>query len=296
MGAKTSETVAITGGAGSLGRQVAAQLHQAGHRLRILDLPHCDFGAYDGLEDVDVIRGSIEDRDLLRRAVVGVDVVIHLAAILPPHSERDRSQTMSVNVGGTENLIGALQQESPDARLVFSSSVCVYGDTSSLGPPITIDTPPNPLDIYGESKVRAEGAVLDGGLPHTILRISGISVPEFLAPPQVWPFMADQRIEFICREDVVTALVRCADMPLGDSQVLNISGGQSWRMRGAAYVAAYNDIMGLAADDAAYLERPGSFGWYDTDESQRVLGYQETPFDRFQTLLEGAIEEALGDD
>ena len=39
-----------------------------------------------------------------------------------------------------------------------------------------------------------------------ILRISGISMPSIQSPPEVWPFMADQRIEFIHRDDVVTAL------------------------------------------------------------------------------------------
>ena len=293
MGAKTAKTIAITGGAGSLGRKIALQLHKPGHRLRILDLPHCDFSPYDGLKDIDIVRGSIEDSDLLRRSLAGIDVAIHLAAILPPHSERNPARTMSVNVGGTENLVDALRHESPDAQVVFSSSVCVYGDASGADAPIAADRPLNPLDIYGESKVRAEEIVRDGGVHYTTLRISGISVPGFLAPPQVWPFMADQRIEFVCREDVVTAVVRSADASLSGDTVLNIAGGSSWRMRGADYVAAYNDIMGLEPDDARYLDSPGSFGWYDTDESQRLLGYQETSFDRFTLLLERAIEEAL---
>ena len=44
-------------------------------------------------------------------------------------------------------------------------------------------------------------------LPYTILRISGISVPAFLAPPPVWPFTAGQRIEFVARDDVVERVV-----------------------------------------------------------------------------------------
>ncbi|MFH1085324.1 MAG: NAD(P)-dependent oxidoreductase, partial [Chloroflexota bacterium] len=134
-----SKTVLITGGAGSLGRALARQLAEAGHAVRAMDLPQCDFAGLEGEAGVSVLRGSISEPALLRNAARGVDVAVHLAALLPPASERDRARTWAVNVEGTRLLLEALTAVSPAAgpsaagpsaaHLVFSSSVCVYGDT-----------------------------------------------------------------------------------------------------------------------------------------------------------------------
>ena len=92
------KTILITGGAGSVGREVVTCLASRGHRVRVFDLPGCDFEPFEHIAQVEVVRGDIRDRDLLQQAVSGVDVVIHLAALLPPNSERDREATMSINV------------------------------------------------------------------------------------------------------------------------------------------------------------------------------------------------------
>ena len=286
--------ILITGGAGSVGRELALTLAAAGHAVRVLDLPQCDFGAFDGVARVEVLKGGIEDAALLRRAAAGVDSVIHLAALLPPASERDRATTWAVNVRGTQNVLEALAGQGAPAHVIFSSSVCVYGDTSREAPPILAARPPQPVDLYGESKAAAEALVRAAGLPYTILRISGVAVPAFLAPPAVWPFMPEQRIEYICRADVARALARCVGNVAAQGKTLNVAGGPTWQMRGREYVARINELLGLEPHDAAYLDRPGAFDWYDTAESQALLDYQCTPFEDFARLLRGAIEAALG--
>lgn len=288
------KTVLITGGAGSVGREVASLLTLRGHRVRVFDLPICDFESLKSEAQAEILKGDIRDPDLLLRAVAGVDAVVHLAALLPPNSERSREATMSINVQGTANVIAALEQESPGAHLILSSSVCVYGDTTVMQPPVLVSSPLHTSDLYAESKIEAERVVRAGRLSHTVLRISGVSVPAFLAPPEVWPFQAEQRIEFVCRDDVVAALVACVEVEESAGKVLNIAGGPSWRMLGRDYVAQFNDVMGLSPEDAQYGEQPGYFDWYDTDEAEAVLRYQRTPFGRFLELLEQAIDEALG--
>lgn len=288
------KTVLITGGAGSVGREVAIRLASRGHRVRAFDLPTCDFGPLERVARAEVIRGDIRDYNGLLRAAAGVDSVIHLAALLPPGSERSREATMAVNVQGTANIAAALAQESPDAHVIFSSSVCVYGDTSTTHPLIRVSSPLHASDLYAESKIAAERLVMAGRLHHTVLRISGISVPAFLEPPQVWPFRADQRLEFVCRTDVVAALAACVETEASSGKLLNIAGGSTWRMLGREYVARVNEVMGVPPEEARYSERPGYFDWYDTDESQAVLRYQQTSFRQFLTLLEEAIEAVLG--
>ena len=289
------KTVLITGGAGSVGREVAVRLASRGHRARVFDLPVCDFGSLEHVAQVEIVKGDIRDHDLLLRAAAGVDAVIHLAALLPPRSEQSREATMDINVQGTANIIAALERESPGAHLVLSSSVCVYGDTSDARPPIRVSSTLHASDLYAESKIEAERLVTAGSVRYTVLRISGVSIPAFLEPPPVWPFLADQRIEFVCRSDVVAALATCVETESSSGKVLNIAGGPTWRMQGREYVARFNDVMGLPPEEARYSEQPGYFDWYDTDEAQSVLHYQQTPFPRFLELLQEAIEDALGE-
>jgi nucleoside-diphosphate-sugar epimerase len=296
-----TKTVLVTGGAGSVGREVVLLLAERGHRVRVFDLPGCDFSPL-GSTEADIFEGDITDGDAVRQAAEGVDVALHLAALLPPNSERSKKATMAVNVQGTANLIAALEAGNPDARLVLSSSVCVYGDTSARQPPIGVDAPLQAVDIYAESKIEAERLAMASSLRCTVLRISGISVPAFLAPPAVWPFQAEQRIEFICRDDVVRALAACvatsgeaAAGAAAPRTTLNIAGGPTWRMLGRAYVARFNEVMGLPPGEGQYSDRPGYFDWYDTAESQAALGYQQTTFEQFLERLDKAIEAAIGE-
>ncbi len=90
------------------------------------------------------------------------------------------------------------------------------------------------------------------------------------------------------------ALTACVEEPGARGKVFNIAGGESWRMLGREYVACFNELMGLDPEDARYLDTPGYYDWYDTRESQTLLGYQETPFAEFLELMQKAIREALG--
>jgi nucleoside-diphosphate-sugar epimerase len=285
--------VLVTGGAGSVGRELSLLLAARGHRVRVFDLPGCDFSSLTGVTEL--FTGDITDPEVVHRAVAGVDAAVHLAAILPPHSERDRRATMAVNVQGTAHLVAALEAENPAARLVLSSSVCVYGDTSAQKPPVRVTSPLRASDLYAESKIEAERWVRARALDYTVLRISGVSVPAFWAPPAVWPFRAEQRIEFVCRDDVVEALAACVERSVPPRQAFNVAGGSTWRMLGRQYVARFNEVMGLPPGEAQYDEDAGYFDWYDTDEAQAILGYQRTCFDRFIELLDAAIEAALGE-
>ncbi len=296
-------TILITGGAGSIGRELARVLTADGHLVRALDLPSCDFAPLEALPNVEPMRADILDRDALIAAADGVDAALHLAALLPPQSERDGAFTWRVNVEGTQRLIEALEANGRRPHLILSSSVCVYGDTWAKDPspakePITVDHPCAPFDRYGESKVAAEsvtrgGVTRESALPYTILRISGVSVPAFLAPPEVWPFRAEQRIEFVARDDVVTALVACVGNERAIGRTLHVAGGPTWRMAGAEYAARFNEVLGLDADDAAYCPGPCTFDTYDTVECQAILGYQRTSFAAFLEQLQAAVDEAL---
>ncbi len=288
--------VLITGGAGSVGRQLVEMFAEAARPVRVFDLPMMDFSGLEGRDGIEIVKGDITDADGVADAVEGVDAVLHLAAILPPNSERNRDLTFRVNVGGTENIIAAMEAVNPGARLVFTSSISTYGDTSGDEPPVQTSRAQSAIDIYADSKIEGEKLIHKSSLENTVvLRIAGIAVPAFLEPPTPWPFMEDQRVEMVHRDDVADALFASASAPDASGKTLNIGGGASWQLRGRDYVKDFFDVMGAPVEMATYRDAPGWMDWYDTEESQRVLGYQNRSYQHYigemQAIIQAMMEE-----
>lgn len=125
--------------------------------------------------------GSIADRDVVRRAVEGVDAVLHTATLHKPHvGTHSRQDFVDTNVTGTLNLL----EESVAAGVrtfVFTSTTSAFG--RALVPPpgepaawITEDVVPVPRNVYGVTKTAAEDLCelvhRDHGLPCLVLRTS----------------------------------------------------------------------------------------------------------------------------
>src|SRR5882724_5075074 len=268
-----SERVLITGGAGSVGRILVSRLRHDGRPVRVFDLPSMNYAGLEGEDGIEVVKGDITDGSTVRQAVDGVEAVIHLAALLPPASELDRARTFAVNVDGTSQIVRALEHLAPQATLVFSSSV----------------------STYGESKIVGERALRDSQASWVILRIAGIAVPAFQEPPAVWPFMPNQRVELVHRDDVVTAIHHATTAPTARGTIFNIAGGTTWQMTGREYVERLYDLLGVPPEEATYRTSPGWVDWYDTQDSQQLLSYQETPYGTFLAQIEAEIARLTGD-
>jgi dTDP-L-rhamnose 4-epimerase len=126
--------VLITGGAGFIGSHLADALLARGDRVRVLDVlsPQVHGASGDRPEylaaDVHVIVGDVRDGAVVRRALEGIDVVYHLAAMVGVgQSMYQVGDYTSVNGLGTAVLLEALV-ERPVARLVVASSMSIYGE------------------------------------------------------------------------------------------------------------------------------------------------------------------------
>ncbi len=287
-------TILVTGGAGRLGANTAFGLREQGHLVRVMDIEAADFSFFEDEDGFEVIKGDIRDSGLIRKSVEGCSTAFHLAAVLPPVSENDRSLTMAVNVDGTRTLIDACR-EAGQIPLIFSSSVSTYGDTSAEEPPVGADHPQSALNIYPESKIEAEKLIRESGMQYVILRIAGIAVPAFLDPPDPWPFVPAQRVEFVALNDLVTAMVNLVDNPEAHGKALNLAGGASWQVLGEEYARRYCETLEISFEAQNYYEAPGWLDWYDTGESQSILKFQNTGFDDFHAMLKAAMEDALGE-
>ncbi len=146
----------VTGGAGFIGSNIVERLVQEGHKVRVLD--NFSTGRRENLshllDKIELIEGDIRDLDTCRKAVEGVDFVLHQAAL--PSVQRsieDPLTTFQVNALGTLNILIA-SKERGVKRLVYASSSSVYGDNPKL--PKREDMQPLPLSPYAVSKLAGE--------------------------------------------------------------------------------------------------------------------------------------------
>ena len=150
----------VTGGAGFIGSHLASRLVEAGRPVRVVDnlstgsrvnLAHLDGG-------VEFIEGDLADERTAARAVDGVEVVFHVAALPSvPRSLADPWGSHDANVNATLLLLQA-SHAAGVRRVVYSSSSSVYGDTATL--PKVEDAEPLPRSPYAASKLAAEQYVL----------------------------------------------------------------------------------------------------------------------------------------
>ncbi|MBI3060102.1 MAG: NAD-dependent epimerase/dehydratase family protein, partial [Deltaproteobacteria bacterium] len=146
----------VTGGAGFIGSHITQRLVAMGERVRVLD--NFSFGKQEnlrGLEDkVEVIFGDLLDQGVVQKAMEGVEVVFHQAALRSvPFSVENPALVNRVNVEGTVNVLVAAR-DSGVRRVVYASSSSVYGNGLVL--PKSEQQIPSPISPYAVSKLTGE--------------------------------------------------------------------------------------------------------------------------------------------
>jgi UDP-glucose 4-epimerase len=173
--------VLVTGGAGFIGANLCRALAgrpETEHITVLDDLSSGHLGNLAGVP-VDVVTGSILDRDLLAEVVTDATHVIHLAARPSvPRSLKDPLASHTVNATGTLNVLEACR-DGGRPHVIVASSSSVYGDRPE--PFKHEDLPTRPLSPYGASKLASEAYALayaaSYGLPVLALRFFNVYGP-----------------------------------------------------------------------------------------------------------------------
>jgi nucleoside-diphosphate-sugar epimerase len=145
--------ILVTGGAGFIGRHIC-ECFQNRADVRVLDNLRSGFESnLSGLQ-CQLIVGSILDRDLVREAMKGVDIVFHLAAMVSvQESVQKPTECAEINIEGTAIVL----EEAAQARakkLIFSSSAAIYGDNPRI--PKIESMPAEPKSPYATGKYEGE--------------------------------------------------------------------------------------------------------------------------------------------
>ena len=164
------QTIFVTGGAGYVGSHCCKAFAAAGWNVVVYD------NLYRGWRDFvkwgELIEGDIRDAEALSAALAKVrpDAIAHFAALAyVGESVRDPGSYFDVNTRGTLNLLQAMAAQGLD-KIVFSSTCATYGSPERL--PITEDTPQQPINPYGASKLFVERMLGDFGHAHAIRSVA----------------------------------------------------------------------------------------------------------------------------
>jgi UDP-glucose 4-epimerase len=158
------KNILVTGGAGYIGSHCVKRLVADGYDVTVLD--NCDRGHAAAVDKASNGKAKLERVDLRETDKVAsilkdndIEAVVHFAALAyVGESVNDPLRYYSNNTGGSVSLLQAMDTAGVH-RIVFSSTCATYGEPGRM--PITEDTPQQPINPYGWSKLMTERALID---------------------------------------------------------------------------------------------------------------------------------------
>ena len=300
-------TVLLTGATGNWGRAALRAFREHPELIvRAFALPNAaDRDVLDEFRDMTNLQiawGDLTRYDDVLTAVTGVDVVLHVGAVVSPLADEHPRLAHRVNVGSMQNIIRAARaQKNPGAVAVVGiGSVAETGDRQEpvhwgrVGDPLRVSQ----FDEYGQTKVIAERLLVDSGLPRWAwLRQTGIFHPAMLEirDPIVTHSPLSGVMEWVSAEDSARLLVGVSSPDVPEEfwgGIYNIGGGEDWRLTNWQLQTAIADAIGVAD-----IRR-----WYDRNwfALQNFHGQWYTDSDRLEALVpfrrdafRGALDRAI---
>lgn len=285
------KTVLVTGACGNIGARTVRHLTSKGHEVVAVDLrnPKTETIASSFGKGVRMVWGNICDAQLWSRALEGVDAVVHLAAIIPPATDRNPTLTVAVNQTATRDLINQMEASATARRMVFASSMVVAGHEQHLRtPPLRADEAPKATDLYGRTKLACEQYLTGSSLQWSILRIavcppSDVALGDASNFEAIFDTSATGRVEVVHNDDAALAFANAVDCDAAIGKTLYVGGGDRCRTTALEFYNRVFTAMGLGPLVTADVLRPGVpyfFGdWVDTKESQALLSFQRFGLD-----------------
>jgi nucleoside-diphosphate-sugar epimerase len=299
----------VTGGAGFIGSHITEELIRRGEQVRVVDsliTGHRKNLAH--LSGIDFLEGDLADLEVARRAVQGVDYVLHQAAIPSvPRSVEDPITSNRANIDSTLNVLVAAR-DAGVRRVVYAGSSSAYGNTPTL--PKHEEMPTNPLSPYALQKLVGEqymqmfttlygletvtiryfnvfGPRQDPSSPYSgVISIFARALREN-TPPTIHGD-GEQTRDFTYVANVVDGVLRAVKAPGASGQVVNVATGTSISLN--RLFASMRDIFGSSLDVGYGPVRSGDVkdSLADITRARTLLGYE--PSVSFEAGLKKTID------
>jgi nucleoside-diphosphate-sugar epimerase len=288
--------ILLTGAFGNIGESTLKKLIKREHRVRCFDIKNSKNKKIkrklSKKLQFETFWGDITNFEDINNAVKKQECIIHLAAIIPPLSEKNPEFAYKVNVEGTNNLIKAAEKLENPPRFIFASSFAVYGPKMNCQPPRYIDDPLQPTDNYTHHKVEIERILRESNLPWLILRLGAVASLRISLKldPIIYEIPLDQRIEIVYTKDAGTAFANAVELET-KNKIFLIGGGRNCQIYQRTYAQKMFEVMGLSMlpENAFKVPKNDSdwfyTDWMDTTESQRLLYYQKRNFEYYMKKL-----------
>lgn len=300
--------ILITGSEGLIGRALSERLKKMN-----LEVIHFD----KKFPTIHPYYGDILNRDKLENAVKDCVGVIHLAAVSRViWGEKDPELCWKTNYEATSSLIENAIASDKKPWILYASSREVYGNPSIL--PATEETPWNPINIYGESKVAAEKTMLEArhkGLNTAIVRFSNVYgtlndhhdrvIPAFCkAAATGAPIRVDgskNTFDFTYIDDVAEGTLKIVNLLCEETKNLppfHLTTGKQTSLQQAADLAnkAGQKLSEIREAPPRKYDVPHFCG--DSSQTQRILGWTpkvdiEEGIKRLTALFQNMANESL---
>jgi UDP-glucose 4-epimerase len=276
--------ILVTGSTGGIGRWTVKRLVELGHQVRALDIK-----AQPKSADFEYWSGDIRDMTIMRRAVYGMEAVVHLAAI-PFDMPGQDEIILDTNLRGTYNMLLAAQ-EAGVRRVVNFSSINALGQAEPTHPglylPLDDDIPHHTIKNYYLTKHLSEEmckAFSGRGVFSAIsLRPSMVLSPD--AERHWWDMLPEEFklhghiadfFSYVDVRDVAEAVALGLDAPIDGHQAFLLTSPESRvRVPTAEIVDKYYpQIPWLKISKEEYLARDPYISLVDCSAASKVLGWQ----------------------
>ena len=165
--------IAITGASGNIGQAVLKELlkldfieyfNVLGHKKKTTNKLLKSNRKYK--DKIHLIMGSLNNNDVCLELIKDMDLVINMAGVIPPASDKHPKTAVEVNELGVKTLINAIESYNKDIKLIHLSTVDLYGNRTEKHPYGTTQDPLliSPFDIYALTKLRGEFYILESNI------------------------------------------------------------------------------------------------------------------------------------
>lgn len=294
--------VTFYGATGNCGKPTLPRLLELDFIEKITIMVHNQVKTFKKLEKkypnkLVVVKGNLGNIEDVRATIGDSDLVINMAAVIPPLSDKNKAAAIETNIVGVKNIVSVIESLEKQPKLVHYSTLALYGDRSTeknlwaeVGDPLV----PSPLDPYSATKIRGEFAVLESNIRNwAVLRQTAVIYDEIMmkniSDGLMFHTTFNCPLEWCTAEDTAlmmkNMLIREHNNELDDKNfwkhIFNISAPAENRITGYEFIGSAFKMIGGSTEKffRPYYNASRNFHgtWFsDGDKLEDLFHYHKT--------------------